>query len=192
VPGRPHFLAARPAPRPFSTRSFPLAFYSLSDQRSYYGTVKFQGKRGSLPLNPSTHLLLPHFSSKALVHPLPCHGSLQCSIHRCRHKEDPTVERGITRQGHVMCAGRIDRPTERLRCRKGSHWRSRHAIGEDGRLVGPGLWPIVPRDGSPSTQGRGTHLARALSPHPTIGKDHRLVTPTHPTTGILTPRKVTI
>jgi hypothetical protein len=46
----------------------------------------------SLPLNPSTHLLLPHFSSKALVNPLPCHGSLQCSIHRCRQKEDPAIE----------------------------------------------------------------------------------------------------
>jgi hypothetical protein len=49
-------------------------------------------KSGSLTLNPSTLLLLPHFSSKALVHPLPCHGSLQCSIHHYHRKEDPTIE----------------------------------------------------------------------------------------------------
>jgi hypothetical protein len=33
---------------------------------------------------------------------------------------------------------------------------------------------------------------RALLPRPTIGKEHRLVTPTRPTTEIPTPRKVTI
>jgi hypothetical protein len=36
------------------------------------------------------------------------------------------------------------------------------------------------------------HPTRALSPCLTIGKQHRLVTSTCPTTGILTPRKVTI
>jgi hypothetical protein len=34
-------------------------------------------------------------------------------------------------------------------------------------------------------------LACALSPRPTIGKEYRLVTPTRPTTGFLTLRKVT-
>jgi hypothetical protein len=126
-------LGHQPAPGRFSTRSFPVAFYSLKDQCSYYGTVKFCGKEGSLPLNPSTHLLLPHFSSKTLVHPLPCHGSLQCSVHRGFRKENPTIERGINRQGHVMCVDHIYRPTEGLRCCKGGHWRSRRAIGEDGR-----------------------------------------------------------
>jgi hypothetical protein len=71
VAGRPHFLAAPPAPGPFSTRSFPTAFYSFKDQCPYYGMVKSREKRGSLPLNPSTHLLLPHFSSKTLAHPPP-------------------------------------------------------------------------------------------------------------------------
>jgi hypothetical protein len=46
--------------------------------------------------------------------------------------------------------------------------------------------------GSACTRGHGTCLARALSPHPMIGKEHRSVMPTHPTTVILTPRKVTI
>jgi hypothetical protein len=59
----------------------------------------------------------------------------------------------------------------------------------------------VPRDegrslptcqGSPCTQGHGTRPTRALSPHPTIGKEHRSVMPTRPTMGILTLRKVTI
>jgi hypothetical protein len=48
------------------------------------------------------------------------------------------------------------------------------------------------RQGSPCTQGRGTRPAHALSPRLMIGKEHQLVTPTHPTTRILTPRKVTI
>jgi hypothetical protein len=53
---------------------------------------------------------------------------------------------------------------------------------------------LVPRDegrspparqGSPYSRGHGTHPTRALSSHPTIGKEHRSITPTHPTTGIL-------
>jgi hypothetical protein len=46
--------------------------------------------------------------------------------------------------------------------------------------------------GSPCTQGHGTHPAHALSPRSMIGKEHRSVMPTCPTMGILTPRKVTI
>jgi hypothetical protein len=48
------------------------------------------------------------------------------------------------------------------------------------------------RQGSCCTRGHGMRLVCALSPHPTIGKEHRSVTPTPPTTGIPTPRKVTI
>jgi hypothetical protein len=48
------------------------------------------------------------------------------------------------------------------------------------------------RQGSPCTQGHGMRLTPALSPHPTIGKEHRSVMPTYPTMGILTPRKVNI
>jgi hypothetical protein len=67
--------------------------------------------------------------------------------------------------------------------------------------AGHGLWAIGPRDegrspparqGSPRTRGQRTCLTHALSPHPMIGKEHRSVMPTCPTTGILTPRKVTI
>jgi hypothetical protein len=46
--------------------------------------------------------------------------------------------------------------------------------------------------GSPCAQGRGTHPIRAISPRPTIRKEHRSVTPTRPTTGVLTLRKVTV
>jgi hypothetical protein len=46
--------------------------------------------------------------------------------------------------------------------------------------------------GSLYTRGCGTRLAHALSPRPMIGMEHRSVTPTHPTTGILTPRKVIV
>jgi hypothetical protein len=48
------------------------------------------------------------------------------------------------------------------------------------------------RYGSPCTRGRGTRPARALSPCPMIGKEHRSVISTCPTTGIPTLRKVTI
>jgi hypothetical protein len=78
-------------------------------------------KRVSFPLNPSTHLLLPHFSSKALVHPLLHYGSLSCSVHCYRCKEDPIVERSITCQGHVVLFRHINRPIEGLRCCKGGH-----------------------------------------------------------------------
>jgi hypothetical protein len=52
--------------------------------------------------------------------------------------------------------------------------------------------PSLARQGSPCTQGHGTCLARSLSPHPTIRKEHRSVTAMCPTMGILTLRKVTI
>jgi hypothetical protein len=48
------------------------------------------------------------------------------------------------------------------------------------------------RQVSPYARGHGTHPVRALSPRPTIRKEHRSVTPTCPTTEVLTPRKMTI
>jgi hypothetical protein len=48
------------------------------------------------------------------------------------------------------------------------------------------------RQGSPYTQGRGTRPTHALSPRLMIGKEHRSVMPTRPTTGFLTPQKLTI
>jgi hypothetical protein len=52
--------------------------------------------------------------------------------------------------------------------------------------------PPPVRQGSPCTRGCGTHSTHALSPRPTIGKEHQSVMPTCPTMGILTPRKVTV
>jgi hypothetical protein len=52
-----------------------------------------------------------------------------------------------------------------------------------------GRSPLV-HQGSPCTRGHGTHPAHALSPRPMIGKEHLSVTPTCPTMGILTPRKM--
>jgi hypothetical protein len=45
---------------------------------------------------------------------------------------------------------------------------------------------------SPTAHGRGLRPVRALSPHLMIGKEHRSVMPTHPFTGVLTPKKITI
>jgi hypothetical protein len=149
--GRPYFLAARLALGPSSTRSFPVAFYSLRAQRLCCGTVKFRGKEGFSPLKSLNSSPSPSLLFQNSCPPLPYHGSLQCSIHHYRCKEDPTAERGITCQGHVVCIDCIDRPTKGLRCCKGGHRRSRCTIGEDGQptdqLPWPadhGLWPIGP------------------------------------------------
>jgi hypothetical protein len=48
------------------------------------------------------------------------------------------------------------------------------------------------RQGSPVAQGCGSRPVHALSPRLTIGKEHRSVTPTHPSTGVLTPKKISI
>jgi hypothetical protein len=53
-------------------------------------------------------------------------------------------------------------------------------------------WPSLACQDSLYTRGCGTCPTRALSPRLTIGKEHRSVMPTRPTTGTLTPRKVTI
>jgi hypothetical protein len=45
---------------------------------------------------------------------------------------------------------------------------------------------------SPAAQGRGSCPVRALFPHPTIVKEHRSVMTTHPSTGVLTTKKITI
>jgi hypothetical protein len=161
---------------------------------------KILRKRGvspfkSLSSSPSPTLL---FQSSCSSSPLPWILSVLCPPLLC--KEDPAAESGITRQGYVVCFGRIDRPIEGLRCCKGNHWRSWRAISQDGRSAMV-CGQLVPRDegrsplvlqGSPCTRGRGTCLVHALSPRPTIGKEHRSVMPTCLTTGILTPRKVTI
>jgi hypothetical protein len=48
------------------------------------------------------------------------------------------------------------------------------------------------RQGSPCARGCGTRPVHGVSPHPTIGKEHQSVMPTHPTMGVLTLRKVTV
>jgi hypothetical protein len=65
-------------------------------------------------------------------------------------------------------------------------------------IVGGRLTPIELGQPSPTCQssptahGRGSRPVRALSPHLMIGKEHRSVMPTHPFTGVLTPKKITI
>jgi hypothetical protein len=112
--GQPATLLARPACSWVlfdSVFSRCILFIESSTFVSWNGTNSKE-KRGSLPLNPSTHLLLPHFSSKALVHPLPYHGSLKCSIPCYRRKENPTIKGGTTHQGHVVFFDCIDRRRE--------------------------------------------------------------------------------
>jgi hypothetical protein len=48
------------------------------------------------------------------------------------------------------------------------------------------------REALPGAHGHALRPTRVLSPHPTIRKGHQSVKPMDPTTGLLTPRKVTI
>jgi hypothetical protein len=97
-----------------------------------------------------------------------------------------------------VCFDRIDKPIEGLRCCVGGHQRCWHSIGKDGQIAGQSPPPRdegqspPARQGSPCARGCGTRPVHALSTRTTIGKEHRSVMPTCPTTGFLTPRKVTI
>jgi hypothetical protein len=134
VADHPHFLAARSAPEPNSTRSFSIAFYLLRTQRSHAWNSKILRRRsGSLPLKslnspPSLALLFQSFA-----HLLSFHVSFQYFVHYCCHEDDLASERGITREGHVMCTSRINQLGEGLRRSERGHRRSRHAISNDGR-----------------------------------------------------------
>jgi hypothetical protein len=98
-------------------------------------------KRGFLPLKSLNSSLSPSLLFQSFLHLLSYHGSLQCPIHYCRREDDPSVERGTSRQGRVMCACRINRLGEGLRRYEGGHRRSRRAISDDGRPAGQVPWP---------------------------------------------------
>jgi hypothetical protein len=141
VAGRPHFLAAQSTPEPNSTQSFPIALYPLRTQKRSYAWNGKILRSGSLPLKllnspPSPSLLFPSF-----LHILSCHGSLQCLIHCCRHEDDPSVERGTSHHGRIMCASHINRLGEGLKRYEGGHRRNWHAISDDGRPAGQVPWP---------------------------------------------------
>jgi hypothetical protein len=138
VAGQRHFLAARSTPEPNSTQSFPIAFYPLRTQGSYAWNGKIPRRvSGSLPLKSLNLSLL----FQSFLHLLSCHGSLQCPVHCCHRKDVPSVERGTSCQGHVMCATHINRLEEGLRRCEGGHQRSRCAISDDGQPGGQVPWP---------------------------------------------------
>jgi hypothetical protein len=69
-----------------------------------------------------------------------------------------------------------------------------HSIDWTGMVCGQSVprdegHTLPARQGTPCTRGQGMHPTHARSPHTMIGKEHRSVTPTRPTTGILTLRK---
>jgi hypothetical protein len=109
-------VAGESTPGHFSTRSFPVAFFPLRDHRAHCGTVNFHGKRGgSLPLksinsSPSPSLL---FQSSCSSSPLPWIPSMLYPPLLPQGRSH--VEGGTTRQGHVVCFGRIKKPREGLR-----------------------------------------------------------------------------
>jgi hypothetical protein len=77
-----------------------------------------------------------------------------------------------------------DTPSVKMAGRSAMVWG--HSVPRDeGR-------PTPAHQSCPCTRGHGTHLARAPSPRPMIAKEHRSVTPIHPTSGILKLRKATI
>jgi hypothetical protein len=147
----------------------------------------------------------PSLIFQRFLHLLSCHGSLQCPIHYCHHEDDPSVERGTSRQGCVMCARGINRLGEGLRCFIGGAGAPSVTMGgrpakSPGRLttVGGRLTPLdvgqlsPAWQSSPAAQDRGSHPICALSPDLMIRKEHHSVTPTCPSTGVLTLKKITI
>jgi hypothetical protein len=52
--------------------------------------------------------------------------------------------------------------------------------------------PSPAHQSSPAAQGCGSRPVHALSPPPTIGKEHHSATPTRLSMGVLTPKKITI
>jgi hypothetical protein len=148
VAGRPHFLAARSAPEPNSTQSFSVAFHPLRTQHSYAWNGKIPRRSGSLPLK-SLNSPPPSLLFQSFAHLLSCNGSFQYFIHHHRHKDDPTFERGITHQDHVMCTSHLNRLGEGLRCSEGGHRRSWQAIGND----------VQPADQIPWLAGHGVGVS---------------------------------
>jgi hypothetical protein len=103
------------------------------------------------------------------------------------------LERGLDATKEVT--GGADTPSMKMA------GRSANSPSHPAMVCGHSPPPPLPGDegrsppahqGSPCARGRGTHLVHTLSPRPTIRKEHQLVMPTRPTTGVLTPRKVTI
>jgi hypothetical protein len=209
VAGRPHFLDVRPSPRPLLSWSFSVAIYSLTDQRSYYGMVKFQGKEGfspfkSLNSSPSPSLLFQRSCSPSplpwipsmLYPPLPPQGrSNRWKRHhppRSCHvlwsqwqmtQKDLDAAKEVTGRAGASSTKMAGRPTN-------SPGRPAMVSGQSVPCDEGRSPPAC--QGSPCTRGHGTHPVHALSPRSMIGKEHQSITPTRPTMGILTPRKVTI
>jgi hypothetical protein len=98
VAGRPHFLAARSAPEPNSTLSFPIAFYPLITQHSYAWNGKILRRSDSLPLKSLNSPPSPSFLFQSFDHLLSFHGSFQYFLHYCRREDDPAFERGNNHQ----------------------------------------------------------------------------------------------
>jgi hypothetical protein len=207
--GQPATLFGCPAyPGPFSTRSFPVAFYALRAQPLCCGTVKFQGKEGfspykipqltsfflnSLPkllfiLSPSIDLFNALSTTAAARKISPLKEASPAKVMSCALVAMTDLEKDLDAAKEVT--GGAGAPSMKMAGRlANSPGRSAMVCGQS-----------VPRDegqsqparqGPPCTHGHGTHPAHALSPRLTIGKEHRSVMSTCPTTGILTPRKMT-
>jgi hypothetical protein len=136
--GQPTTILGHPVfPRAQFDSVFPVAFYLFTPQCSYAWNGKILKRRsGSLPLKSLNSPRSPSLLFQSFAHLLFCNGSLQYFVHYCCREDDPTFERDITRQGHIMCASHINRLGEGLRCCEGGHWRSRCAINDDGRPAG--------------------------------------------------------
>jgi hypothetical protein len=207
VAGQPHFLAARPTPRPSSTRSFPIAFYPLRAQHLCCGMVKFRGKEGfspfkslnSSPSPPSLRKLL--FILSPAMDPFNALSTAVAARNIPPLKEAPPAK---VMSYALVASTDLEKTVDATKeVTRGAGAPSTKLVGRSANSPSRTAMVCgqsVPRDegrsppvcqGFPYTRGHGTRPTSALSPHPMIGKEYRSVMPTCPTTGILTPKKVT-
>jgi hypothetical protein len=151
--------------------------------------------------NPSTYLLLPHFSSKAFftsslaMDPFnalstaatarmipPLRETPPAKVTSCMLVASTDLEKVLDTAKEVIEGA--DAPSA--------------TMGGQPATIG-GLFtqlevgqPSPACQSSPAAQGHASHPVRVLSPRPKIGKEQCSVMPMHPSMGVLTPKKITI
>jgi hypothetical protein len=189
VAGQPHLLAAWPAPRHFSTRSFPIAFHPLRVQHAYCGTVKFRGKRRfspfkipqlisfsltSLPkllciLSPAVDPFNTLSTTAAARKTPPLKEAPPAKVMSCALVASTDLEKDLYAVREVT--GRAGAPSAKMVGQLADSPSRLAMVCGQSVPRDEGRSPPARQD-SPYTRGHGTHPAHAVSPRPTIRKEH--------------------